>query len=217
MSYTYLIGWSKLNKWYYGVRYAKFCCPSELWVSYFTSSKHVKNFVSKYGKPDVIQIRKVFNDANKARLWESKVLKRLKVITNEKWINKSTNKAIDPKLAGLSWVSMSKEERKLRSQKAGLSADKKLSDTQKKDRLEKSIIGTKNWWNSKSKEERSEHSRIGGIASALKMTAQQKEYRNNRVREVHNILRTCPYCNKIGKGTVMKRWHFDNCKERKKQ
>lgn len=23
--YTYLIGWSKLNKWYYGVRYSKKC------------------------------------------------------------------------------------------------------------------------------------------------------------------------------------------------
>ena len=23
----------------------------------------------------------------------------------------------------------------------------------------------------------------------------------------------CPHCNKIGSGGVMKRWHFDNCKE----
>lgn len=23
---------------------------------------------------------------------------------------------------------------------------------------------------------------------------------------------TCPHCNKIGKGAIMKRWHFDNCK-----
>lgn len=26
----------------------------------------------------------------------------------------------------------------------------------------------------------------------------------------------CPYCNKIGDKNLMKRWHFDNCKEKKK-
>ena len=26
---------------------------------------------------------------------------------------------------------------------------------------------------------------------------------------------TCPHCQKIGKSNAMKRWHFDNCKERK--
>lgn len=25
---------------------------------------------------------------------------------------------------------------------------------------------------------------------------------------------TCPYCNKIGKSNAMKRWHFENCKEK---
>jgi hypothetical protein len=25
---------------------------------------------------------------------------------------------------------------------------------------------------------------------------------------------TCPHCGKVGKGGAMKKWHFDNCKER---
>jgi len=31
----------------------------------------------------------------------------------------------------------------------------------------------------------------------------------------HNFLieLACPHCNKIGQSTVMKRWHFDNCKQ----
>jgi hypothetical protein len=41
ISYTYLIGWSKLDKWYYGVRYASNCNPDELWVKYKTSSKQL--------------------------------------------------------------------------------------------------------------------------------------------------------------------------------
>lgn len=40
--YTYLIGWSKLNWWYYGAEFAKIkkiANPSNLWTTYFTSSK----------------------------------------------------------------------------------------------------------------------------------------------------------------------------------
>lgn len=92
--YTYLIGWTTHNKYYYGVRFAKNCHPDELWKSYFTSSKHVKNFCADHGPPDLIKIRKTFNSAEPARLWESKVLHRMDVIHNEKWLNKSSNIAI---------------------------------------------------------------------------------------------------------------------------
>ena len=92
--YTYLIGWSNLNTYYYGVRYAKNCCPSELWVTYFTSSKHVKNFVLEHGDPDVIHIRKVFDCREDAIGWENKVLKRIKVVNDDRFLNKTDNKAI---------------------------------------------------------------------------------------------------------------------------
>ena len=49
MSYTYLIGWTKYNIQYYGVRYAKGCHPDDLWKTYFTSSKYVKEFREKNG------------------------------------------------------------------------------------------------------------------------------------------------------------------------
>lgn len=85
--YTYLIGWSKYDKWYYGVRYAKNCNPNDFWRTYFTSSKYVTNFRKKYGEPDIIQIRKIFINAQSALLWESKVLRRLKVDKDSKWLN----------------------------------------------------------------------------------------------------------------------------------
>lgn len=89
--YTYLIGWSKYNLWYYGCRYSSKANPKELWVKYFTSSRIVKQTRIKYGEPDIIQIRKLFKDENSARLWEHKVLKRLKVKNNPKWINQTDN------------------------------------------------------------------------------------------------------------------------------
>jgi hypothetical protein len=92
--YTYLIGWSKLNKWYYGLRYAKDCHPTDLWTSYFTSSKYVAWMREFYGEPDVIQIRKIFNSKEKAILWEHIVLKRIGVIFKDKWLNKTDNRAL---------------------------------------------------------------------------------------------------------------------------
>ena len=87
--YTYRIAWSNLNKHYYGVRYAKNCNPNDLWKIYFTSSKIVKQYREKYGEPDVVEIRKIFDCPHKAKIWENKVLKRLKVLDNNKWINEN--------------------------------------------------------------------------------------------------------------------------------
>lgn len=75
--FTYLIGWSKTKIFYYGVRYANKCNPTDLWTIYFTSSKHVKKYRQEHGEPDIIQIRKTFNDSSSALTWEAKVLKRL--------------------------------------------------------------------------------------------------------------------------------------------
>jgi hypothetical protein len=86
--YTYLVGWSNLNKWYYGRRTAKGCSPSDLWVKYFTSSKEVIKFRELNGEPDVIEIRKVFSNADSCKKWESKVLRRIDAQHNESFLNK---------------------------------------------------------------------------------------------------------------------------------
>ena len=85
--YCYLIGWTSLNKWYYGVRFAKNCHPSDFWVSYFTSSKHVKQLRAEHGEPDVIEIRKTFNEKTNALIWEHKVLRRLKANKDSRFVN----------------------------------------------------------------------------------------------------------------------------------
>lgn len=94
--YTYLIGWSKLDIWYYGVRFSKQCNPSDLWNPYKTSSKYVKEFCKLHGDPDVIRVRRTFVDANSARKWELKVLRRLRVTRSERWLNKTDHLSVDP-------------------------------------------------------------------------------------------------------------------------
>ena len=93
--YTYLIGWSKLNKWYYGSRYAtkdkclyeSGCHPDDLWETYHTSSDLVTSFREEHGEPDVIEIRKTFSNADDAKAWEHRILQRMNVVKNDKWIN----------------------------------------------------------------------------------------------------------------------------------
>jgi len=99
--YTYLIGWSSHNKWYYGVRFAKNCHPSDLWKTYFTSSNHVKSLRKQIGEPDVIQIRKTFLSSEKARLWENKLLKRMNIVEDHKWLNKTDNCSISPESSAI--------------------------------------------------------------------------------------------------------------------
>jgi len=120
--YTYLIGWSNCNQWYYGVRYGKNCHPSDLWKTYFTSSKDVKKMIDEVGNPDIIQIRNVFwtpkhpikvrngyvrimnknllNTADEvARYWEATVLNRMRVHKKEEWINNASWRfCVDPKI-----------------------------------------------------------------------------------------------------------------------
>lgn len=91
MPYTYLIGWSKENLYYYGVKYAKDANPDTFLKDYFTSSKYVQELRESNDEPDIIQIRKTFSDAESAYAWESKVLRRMKVRTSKKWINKHEN------------------------------------------------------------------------------------------------------------------------------
>lgn len=97
--YTYLIGWIEQNKFYYGVRYALDCDPSDLMTTYFTSSPKVSEMIGLHGLPDIIQVRKIFTDTKKARLWEHKVLRRMKVIKSDKWLNRTDNKSIEPQVA----------------------------------------------------------------------------------------------------------------------
>jgi len=60
--------------------------------------------------------------------------------------------------------------------------------------------------------EKLEHRRKGGLAGkgVSKSSKGRKIPGMARPQEEH----TCPHCQKIGKGVLMFRWHFDNCKHK---
>ena len=85
--FTYLIGWSQLDRYYYGCRYGKNAHPSQLWTTYFTSSNVVKQMRENFGEPDVVQIRKLHTNRHDCIVWEHKVLRRLNAAHNVRWLN----------------------------------------------------------------------------------------------------------------------------------
>lgn len=98
--YTYLIKHKPTNTFYYGCRFAEGCNPKEFWVDYKTSSKYVKQLINEYGEDSFsFEIRKMFNTKDEARNWETKVLKRMKVVIRSDFINRTDNKSISIKAA----------------------------------------------------------------------------------------------------------------------
>ena len=93
--YTYVIGWPTHNLFYYGVRYRANCHPRDFFVDYFTSSKLVYECMLKYGMPPYRKIRKTFDTPKQAIIWERRVLSRMKVLYNDKWLNKNIGGAVE--------------------------------------------------------------------------------------------------------------------------
>jgi len=87
--FTYLIGWSNYNKFYYGVKYSNGCSPDDLWKTYFTSSKYVKEFRDTYGEPDIVRVRKKFDTPEKATRWERIVLSKMDVLNRNDFLNEN--------------------------------------------------------------------------------------------------------------------------------
>jgi hypothetical protein len=185
MAYTYLIGWSCYKKFYYGARWAKNCSPNDLWNTYFTSSKYVKEFREEHGEPDIIQIRKVFDDIQKCRDYERKILEKLNVLNNDIWLNKNINGSFLP--VG----PMSEEHIRNRVESFKRTMQGKGTRSGKKNTLEHI--------------EKNRQAMLGKPKSPQHI-ANMKFHENNSKKSI------CPHCGKEGQHTNMKRWHMDRCK-----
>lgn len=217
--YTYLIGWSKIDQWYYGVRYAtktnclyeSGCHPDELWHTYFTSSKKVNEYRTLYGEPDIIQIRKTFETKKLAIKWEETVLRRLDIKNNKKMMNSNVAGAIYKNLdnakgkpSKLRGKKLSEEHKeKLRKPKKGVSKLKgrKLSEEHKEKLRQAKVYYVP--WNAGKKgvQDYSDETR-------KKMSELAKLRWKNTIRKPKPIIQ-CFYC---GDDTTNKKFCSNSCK-----
>jgi hypothetical protein len=227
LPYTYLIGWPKQNLWYYGVRYAEGCHPSDLWNPYKTSSIHVKDTIKKYGTPSLRVIRKLFSDSDTARLWEHRVLKKLKVIKDPKWINKTDNKSISPmygadnpasRIAVKSKISESLKKWYLNNSnpRLGKTTSQEVKEKQSRAKLKdlNPFYGKKHTFEnlkSYSENQKGSNNSFFGKKHSNETIQKMKEDRQGVAKPKIQ----CPHCSKIGGINTMPRWHFNKCKELK--
>lgn len=231
MPFTYLIGWSKLDKWYIGSRWADGCMPSDLWDSYFTSSKYVHQFRNEHGEPDVIEIDKVFENKKDAISHEIFLLKINRVQERDCFLNKAIGGFFDPSDPEMrrkisqsnkgikqsdQWIKKRTEWKrgvphsKEHCQKISKAlTGKKMTDLQRANISQRLIGNLRRKGTSTSDEGRANiaASKIGTRhtdETKKKMSDARKGKKFDQVK--------CPHCGKIGGKSAMHQWHFDHCK-----
>ena len=147
-AYTYLIKHRPTGKVYYGFRSANTVDPEQdLWKQYFTSSKRVQQLIEGTGIDSFdIEIRRTFDTQEQATEWETKVLRRCKVLTDDRWLNQNIAGYIVPTEESRQKISeFHKDKPKTEEHK------KKLSQVQQgskrpwaKENLPKDVTGSNN-------------------------------------------------------------------------
>ena len=146
--YTYVVAHLPTGKRYYGSRYSRRCDPSDLWVSYFTSSRRIRQMVKEEGKGAfVASVRRIFPSIETCLRWETFVLRRLGVPKNDRWFNKSIGgKRFYSSLArernpnyGKHWTI----PQEVRDKIGGSLKNRKLSDTHRQ-RISLAVSGARN-------------------------------------------------------------------------
>ena len=86
--FTYVITHILSGRRYYGCRYKKGCTPSDLWHTYFTSSKYIKDLIrTDTSASFTVEVRKIFQSIDKCLEWEHRVLRKLNAKDNPHWFN----------------------------------------------------------------------------------------------------------------------------------
>lgn len=202
--YTYLIGWSALDLWYYGCQYSKKAHPSNLWSTYFTSSSHVAEARKTHGEPDVVEVRKTFASRDAARKWEHGVLIRMKVRKSKRWLNKSDiihHYTDAPKVPWNKGKSLPEEHKeKIRESLSGRTISCEVRQKMKESRQMRGPA---------SKETRE---KLSMAHSGKTVSDETKEKMRLAKLGVKKETVTCPYCDKNIAPNMFKRWHGKNCK-----
>lgn len=182
------------DTYYYGVKFAKGCSPNDLWSTYFTSSKIVKNLIETYGKNSfTYEIRRIFVDRQSAIDWEYKVLKKILNISNKnrnKWLNVRSGKTfnVTSEVMKLFWArSTYKDAQKQAQNKTWTNQELRI----KHSNLMKSVnstdmakmknsIATTKIWSNRNKDERKSITKHGTEKNIINAIKRKQEYENNK-------------------------------------
>ena len=236
--YTYIIKHKPTGKVYYGFRAANKLKPKDdLWKRYFTSSLKIKQLIKETGIDSFeVEIRREFKTKEQAIAWEIKVLRRCKVLIDDRWINQNIAGYIIPtkesrkKISDFHKGKKKSEEHKNKISSSLKNKPKTSKVYQSKEYREKMSVlksGTNNSMYGKKHTDETKQS-IGRKNREIQLSKgnnhhmkkviwtderrqQMREKRLKRKNNKPNLI-ICPYCNRNIPDNVFTRWHGDNCK-----
>lgn len=232
------------KKYYYGVRYAKNCHPTDLWQRYFTSSITVKELRKTLGEPDIIQVRHTFTSKERAIIWETRVLRTMKVVQRSDFLNK--NDAQAPPINNRIMTQGTKDKISMGNKGKNLTDEHKQKlrnaratqlptflgkrhSNKTKQKLREANLGKKASDDTRQKMSKAQsgerHWAFGNsmpVAVRNKISQSKKgiPMSDETKQKISNAAKSkpvlvCPHCASTGKTLSMSRHHFNNCKYRK--
>lgn len=202
--YTYILEWTKFNKRYIGARWAKNCHPEDLWSTYFTSSKWVREFVAENGPPDLILIDQVFKTGIEAVEREQFLLKKYDIFNNPVFLNKAISGAFDSSDPDI----LRKKSEANKGKKRSREICEKISRNHGLRGKPGARLGVKI-----TEETRR---RLSLSHMGYKQSEETKRKRADKLRGRKQELVKCPFCDVVGGKATMPRWHFNRCKKKER-
>ena len=242
--YTYLVKHKPTGLVYYGFRSANAVDPEQdLWNKYYTSSPGVKQLIEQDGiEAFDVQIRKTFNTQEQAVAWETKVLRRMRVLESDRWINQNIAGYVIPTAESNAKISAyhkgkpktEDHKRKLSESQKGISRTynqtpeyrNKMSEIMqgegnpmfnKKHTLEtkRKISEAKQGstpWNVGVPISEEQKQAISVANRGRKMDPADVARRAAAQRGAKRPTKTCPHCGTVVAANTYARWHGDRCK-----
>jgi hypothetical protein len=140
------------------------------------------------------EIRKTFHSVEQARKWENRVLQKMGVVGDDRFINATDNYSIDPKDAAKSGA------RRKGILHPNFGKTNKYLAQYNKDHPK---VGIENWMFGRGGSAHPNYGRRGSLSPLY-----------GRKRPELSTTVTCPHCLKEGGVSGMRRWHFAKCQNK---
>ena len=225
--YVYRLTFLHEGKTYYyiGARYRQFgqkAHPSDLLVTYFTSSIYAKAMIEAVGAENVKKkIIMTFDDKKSCQDFEMKLLLRVDAKNSKNFLNRTnggvtfyshvlseeTRKKMSLAKKGKKFTE--EHKRKLRENHKGNSG--KIATEESKAKMSKAQSGKNNGFYGRTHSDESRRKIAENVGSKR---PEVKAKMSDSIKRSHALEKPviCPHCNKMGARRQMTRWHFDNCK-----